>query len=96
MYHGLLAVLYKFGYESKKHECTLKVVESLIESGQIGLDLDDIAFIRTAEQMKPHDAKALREEFQYGTKTEVNKLILNDLIKKSKDIVEKIEIALGL
>ncbi len=96
MYHGLLAILYKFGYESKKHECTLKVVEYLIESGQIGLDLDDMAFIRTAEQMKPQDAKALREEFQYGTKTEVNKLILNDLIKKSKDIVENIEVALEL
>ena len=31
MYHGLLAILYKFGYESKNHGCTISAVEHLIE-----------------------------------------------------------------
>ncbi len=44
---------------------------------------------KSAEQMKTKDAKSLREEFQYGTKTDVNKELLNNLIKKSKEIVEK-------
>ena len=95
MYHGLLAILYKFGYESKNHECTISAVEHLIETKKIQLDIKDIAFIRTTEQMKMQDAKSLREEFQYGTKTDVNKEILNSLIRKSKEIVEKIEIVLG-
>lgn len=94
MYHSLLAILYKFGYESKNHECTITAVESLIATKKINLDINDIIFIRTTEQMKTKDAKSLREEFQYGTKIDVNKEILNNLIKKSKEIVEKIEIGL--
>ena len=31
MYHSLLAVLFKLGYESKNHECTINAVEYLIE-----------------------------------------------------------------
>jgi len=85
-----------FGYESKNHECTISAVEHLIETGKIELDMRDVAFIRTTEQMKMQDAKSLREEFQYGTKTDVNKEILNNLVKKAKEIVEKIEVSLGL
>lgn len=95
MYHALLAILYLFGYESKNHECTISAVEHLIETKKIYFEIKDIAFIRTTEQMKMQDAKSLREEFQYGTKTDVNKEILNNLITKSKEIVEKIEIILG-
>ena len=95
MYHALLAILYKFGYESKNHECTISAVEYLIISKKINLDIEDIAFIRTTEQMKMQDAKSLREEFQYGTKTDVNKEILNNLLKKSREIVERIEIVLN-
>lgn len=94
MYHALLAVLFKQGYESQNHECTITVVEYLIKTKKISLKLEDIAFIRTAEQMKPQDAKSLREEFQYGAKTDVNKEILDFLIKKAKEIVEKIELVL--
>lgn len=94
MYHSLLAVLYKFGYESKNHECTITAVELLIAEKKVNLDAKDIAFIRTAEQMKPKDAKSLREEFQYGTKIDVNKEILVDLAKKAKEIVEKVELSL--
>jgi uncharacterized protein (UPF0332 family) len=94
MYHGLLAILYKYGYESKNHECTISAVEELIRTRKIDLDLKYIAFIRTTEQMKIQDAKSLREEFQYGTKTDLNKEILDGLIDKAKEIVERIEISL--
>jgi len=95
MYHGLLAVLYKFGLESVNHECTIIAVENLIEQKKIKLDVQDIAFIRTTEQMTSKDAKSLREEFQYGTKTEVNKKIMDELLNRSKEVIEKIEIALS-
>lgn len=94
MYHALLAILFKHGYESQNHECTITAVEYLIKTKKIKLNIDDIAFIRTAEQMKPQDAKSLREEFQYGAKTDVNKEILDFMIKKAKEIVEKIELVL--
>tara|TARA_Y100000310_G_C20575638_1_gene760259 strand:- start:163 stop:639 length:477 start_codon:yes stop_codon:yes gene_type:complete len=94
MYHSLLAILFKKGLESKNHECTINAVEYMIENGEINIDKEDIAFIRTAEQMTEKDAKSLREEFQYGVKTEVNEELLSLLISKAKKIVEKIEIVL--
>ncbi len=95
MYHALLGILFKLGYESRNHECTINTVEHLIEEGKINLDLKDIAFIRTTEQMTSKDAKSLREEFQYGTETTVNEKLLNELVENAKRVVEKIEIALG-
>ncbi len=95
MYHSLLAILFKKGYESRNHECTINAVDYLIETKEIIFDKEDISYIRTAEQMTPKDAKSLREEFQYGTKTKVNEILLNELLKKSKEIVEKVEILLN-
>jgi uncharacterized protein (UPF0332 family) len=95
MYHSLLAVLFKKGFESKNHECTISTVEFLIEAKEINLSMEDLSFIRTTEQMTTKDAKSLREEFQYGTKTAVNKVLLTELLQKSKAIVEKIEVLLS-
>ena len=95
MYHSLLAILFDRGYESKNHECTVNLIEYLIKNKEISLDFEDIAFIRTTEQMTNKDAKSLREEFQYGTKTEVNKELLKRLVIKSKEIVEKVEVVLN-
>jgi len=95
MYHALLAILFKKGFESKNHECTISTVEFLIETKEISLDMEDLLFIRTTEQMTTKDAKSLREEFQYGTKTDVNKVLLTELLQKSKVIVEKIEVMLS-
>ena len=89
MYHPLLGILFKKGFESKNHECTINTVEFLIETKEINLDMGDLKFIRTTEQMTTKDAKSLREEFQYGTKTEINKIILKDLFEKSKIIQSK-------
>ena len=95
MYHALLAIFFKKGFESKNHECTIGTVEFLIETKEINFDMEDLYFIRTTEQMTTKDAKSLREEFQYGTKTDVNKVLLTELLQKSKAIVEKIEVMLS-
>lgn len=95
MYHALLAILFKKGFESKNQECTINTVEFLIETKEINLSMEDMSFIRTTEQMTTKDAKSLREEFQYGTKTDVNKILLTELLQKSKAIVEKVEIILN-
>src|SRR3989338_711547 len=95
MYHALLAILFKKGFESKNHECTINTVEFLIEAKEINLNMEDLSFIRTTEKMTTKDAKSLREEFQYGTQTDVNKVLLAELLEKSKAIVEKIEVVLS-
>lgn len=91
MYHALLAILFVKGFESKNHECTINTIEHLIKNNKIDLNLIDIAFIRTTEKMTKKDAKSLREEFQYGTQTDVNKELLKNMVLNSKRIVEKIE-----
>ncbi len=48
IYHSLLALLCKFGYESKNHECTISAVEHLIKTAKLSITLENIAFIRTA------------------------------------------------
>src|SRR3989338_2162857 len=78
-----------------KAKHNLNAADYLIEEGKINLDLNDIAFIRTTEQMTSKDAKSLREEFQYGTETTVNEKLLKDLLDNAKKIVEKVEIALS-
>jgi uncharacterized protein (UPF0332 family) len=95
VYHSLLSILFRKGYDSKNHECTINAIEYLIETKEINLEFEDIAFVRTTEQMIQKDAKSLREEFQYGTKTEVNKELLRNLLNKSKEIVEKVEVVLN-
>ena len=65
-----------------------------IEIKKIELDLMDVAFIRTTEQMKPKDAKSLREEFQYGTEREYQDTkefsVLVDICKKLIDETRRI------
>lgn len=95
MYHALLAILVKLGYDSRNHECTINAVEYLIDEKRIALDKNVLAFIRTTGQMTKKDAKSLREEFQYGTETDVNKVLLNDMVENAKEIVEKIEIEIS-
>jgi uncharacterized protein (UPF0332 family) len=95
MYHSLLSILFKVGFESKNHDCTINTILYLIENKIINLDLKDIAFIRTTGEMKIKDAKSLREEFQYGTKTIANEKIINYLIINTKKFLEKVEITLN-
>ena len=73
----------------------LKIESLYWEEKKIKLDLKDVSFVRTTEQMTPKDAKSLREEFQYGTETSVNEKLLKELLENAKRIVEKIEIALS-
>lgn len=94
MYHALLAILFSKGFESKNHECTINAVEHLIKRKEVLLEKEDIAAIRTTEQMTKKDAKSLREEFQYGTKTSANKILLEGMMADAKAIVEKTEMVL--
>ncbi|MBI4182142.1 MAG: HEPN domain-containing protein [Candidatus Aenigmarchaeota archaeon] len=90
MYRSLLSILAAVGYESRNQECTITAVAYLAKVRQLDFDLNYIAMIRRAEELKFGDAKTLREEFQYGT--EVEKEILDSLHKNAKSFVEAAEI----
>lgn len=91
MYHSLLALLLKLGYEAKNQECAINAVQYFIENKKIKLDIKYIDIIRRTSENKPKDAKTLREEFQYGIEISVNKDILNLVKNNAIDFVETIE-----
>ena len=96
MYHSLLAILAKFGYESKNQECTVAGVEHFIKEDMIKLDKRFINMFKRTSSMMPKDVKMLREEFQYGTETEVDKNLLDRLKNNAKEFVEATQVALEI
>ncbi len=94
MYHSLLAVLYKLGYESRNQECTINAVEYFIDKGILDIDKSLIEMVRSAKEIGLWDAKTLREDFQYGTETEAEETVLKDLMDNAKEFVERIQVAL--
>ncbi len=94
MYHSLLAILYKLGYESRNQECTINAVEHLMQTGGLKLNVKYIAMIRRTDDLMGSDAKTLREEFQYGTDVEVDSEILEGLKDNAREFVETVRILL--
>ena len=91
MYHSLLALLLKLGYEARNQECAINAIQYFIGIKKIDLDIKYIDIIRRTSENKPKDAKTLREEFQYGIETSVNRDILNLIKDNAIDFVETFE-----
>lgn len=89
MYHSILAILYKMGYESRNQECTITAIEYFIKEGVIALDLRYVEMIRSVRDMTPEDAKTLREEYQYGTETTISNARLKNLMSNAQEFVDK-------
>ncbi len=94
MYHSFLAILSKLGFESRNQECTFTTIEYFIELGKTKLSKDDVNMVRNASKDVKSDAKTLREDMQYGTKTEIERESLRVLEGNSKYIVNKVRVAL--
>jgi len=94
MYHSLLAILYRLGYESRNQECTINAIEYLIKRGRLALDTKYVAMIRRTDELMGSNAKTLREEFQYGTEVEVDIELLENLKDNAKEFVETVRILL--
>ena len=91
MYHSLLALLLKLGYEARNQECAINAIQYFIEIKKIDINIKYIDIIRRTSENKPKDAKTLREEFQYGIETSVNKDVLNLIKNNAIDFVETFE-----
>src|SRR3989338_4511120 len=94
-YHCFLAILRKYGYESRNQECTLATIEMLREEGHIKIDPQFIDMLNLAKRSEiDYSIIQIREEFQYGTereyKDEKEFFALVDICKKLIDETMKI------
>jgi len=96
LYHCLLAISKKFGYESRNQECTLALIELLKEEGKINIDSKFIDTLKiTKSKETDHSVIRMREDFQYGVeldfekKDEFNELVelCRELINTTKEII---------
>src|SRR3989344_4480992 len=95
MYHCLLAILAKYGYESRNQECTFVAVEHLIKNKKVDLDIQLLRKIASFEEnLEAEDILTLREEFQYGTQAVVDEAKMKELQNNTREFIEIVRAAL--
>lgn len=99
LYHGLLAILAQYGFESRNQSCTFALIEDLIAKGAIteltAADLKDI-FDKDVTVDLAHSANILdvRERMQYSTQTTLAEEEFQILKKRTKALLDKIRLEL--
>jgi|SRR3989344_146408 len=94
LYHCLLALLVKFGYQSRNQTCTFAFIEDLINQGKISLKLEELKeiFDRDITENLAHSEKILdiRENMQYSFKTSMENEEFDKLLERTKLLFDKI------
>lgn len=91
IYHCLLAIAAKFGYESRNQECTFALINTLIDDKKINFDktlLDKISPL-DEEEIKEQTTLKLREQYQYGTALILEENIYDEQLELAKKIILK-------
>ncbi|MBI4152351.1 HEPN domain-containing protein [Candidatus Woesearchaeota archaeon] len=100
IYHCFLAILAKFGYETRNQECTFALIASLIEDNKITISQEDLekvsTFNITETQESPETAVSIRENYQYGTKLSLENKEYQELLQLAKRILDKTKETLQL
>lgn len=95
LYHCLLALILKFGYQSRNQNCTFAFVEDLINQGKISLNLEDLKeiFDKDVTENLTHSEKILdiRETMQYSFRTSLNEEEFSRLLTRTKSLFDKIK-----
>ncbi len=97
IYHCFLAIIAKFGYESRNQECTFAVIYALIEAGEINIDKSLIDKISMLSIKSDEDSVIeIREKYQYGTELSMKEKLYHEnldiakkILGKTKEIIEK-------
>jgi len=89
MYHSLLSILAKLGYESRNQECTIVLIEKLIDDKIISLEQEYIDSIRSIQSNE--GARNTREEMQYGSKTVMEQNRCLSLMAQATKFVDRIQ-----
>lgn len=91
MYHCLLAIAAKFGYESENQECTFALIHSLIEDNKIDFKEELLNKISSLDA-KDTDEKTtveVREKYQYGTELSIKDDLYKELFELTNKVMEK-------
>ena len=91
IYHCFLAIIAKYGYESRNQECTIALIEYLKEQKTINISTELINTLITTdvEETQQRTMISMRENFQYGTETSVKEKQLEELKKLSRQAIEE-------
>ena len=92
VYHCLLAVLSKFGYESRNQECTFAFIYNLIEENKINFEkemIKEIMDLDVEESVESHTIIGIREQYQYGTKLSIEDKTYEEILQITKNILGK-------
>ncbi len=91
MYHCMLAIATKFGYESRNQSCTIALMEYLKEEGKIDIEDRFINMLKYADIDSEEDKKIIemREEYTYGTEISVtNKDKIKGMIEDCRKLID--------
>ena len=89
MYHCMLAIAAKFGYESRNQSCTIALMEYLKEEGKIDIDDRFINMLKYAEDDSKDRVIEMREEYTYGTEIAVtNKEKMDGMIEDCRKLID--------
>ncbi len=94
LYHCLLALLAKEGYESRNQRCTFAYIESMIENKRISLSKEELKEIfdkdvtENLEQSKR--ILDIRENMQYSIKTVLEHNEFFELKERTKELFDKL------
>ncbi len=90
IYHCFLAILAKYGYQSRNQSCTITVLLSLIEQNKLDLDKDIVLQFDTLdveENITNPTVRVNRELSTYGVETSIDLAQLN----KVKELIVKVQ-----
>lgn len=90
MYHSLLAIALKFGYESRNQECTFALMYMLAEQEKIPLKEDTLRKI-AGLHVDPTEKTSVgvREYYQYGTSLSLEDDLYSELFLLAQEVVEQ-------
>jgi uncharacterized protein (UPF0332 family) len=95
IYHALLAILAKHGYESRNQECTFAVIYHLIETGRINLDrkiIEEIHELQPEEQHQDPTIVDVRETEQYGVSLSLEEDTFKRLLTTAKTVLDQVKV----
>ena len=92
LYHLLLAIVIKEGYESRNQRCTFAVIEKMIEEKKLSITLEELKEIDDTDIDLGHSETMLdlRERYQYLTKTQMEEQEFNIFKTRVKYLFDKL------
>lgn len=98
IYHSLLAIAAKFGYESKNQECTFALIYNLIEDNKIDFDINLLNKISSLNPKEGSEKTSIeiREQYQYETDLSLKeKELYDELLELTKRVIDDTKNIIG-